>query len=296
MARLFLLLSRTERLARVARCSPASFSTSLLNRVSAKSADQTSIDSTGGFMKSKLLSLCLLMALAVVFESGCATKKYVRNRVAERVTPVENRTGELEETARRNTSQLGELKTSVDDVRGRADRAQATADRATSAAGQANAHVAGVERSVEELRANLDKYTLRNTAMVFFKPGSAVLTNEAMAQLNTLASQITDRSGFIFEIIGHGDTLKATRLDENLAQLRAEAVERYLADRYNIPVMRMFAIGFGAPRMSGEGASESTSATTQSLTRRVDIRVLTSNAAASTARATAARAASTSNP
>jgi outer membrane protein OmpA-like peptidoglycan-associated protein len=247
-------------------------------------------------MKSKLLFLCLFMVLIVVFESGCATKKYVRNRVAERVTPVENRTGELEETARRNTRQLGELKTSVDDVRGRADRAQATADRATSAADQANSHVAGVERSVEDLRANLDKYTLRNTTMVFFKQGSAVLTSEAMAQLNTLASQITDRNGFIFEIIGHGDTLKATRLDEDLAKLRAEAVERYLADRYNIPVMRMFAIGFGAPRTLGESASESSSATTQNITRRVDIRVLTSNAAASTARATSPRAPSTSSP
>ena len=57
----------------------------------------------------KLVSVLMLMALAVAFEFGCATKKYVRNRVAERVTPLENRTGELEETSRRNTQQIGEL-------------------------------------------------------------------------------------------------------------------------------------------------------------------------------------------
>lgn len=247
-------------------------------------------------MKAKLLLLCMVVALTVVFEAGCATKKYVRNRIAERVTPVENRTGELEETARRNTRQIGDLKTSVDDVRGRADRAQATADRAATAADQANSHVAGVERTVEDLRANLDKYTLRNTAMVFFKPGSSVLTSEAMAQLSTLASQITERTGFIFEIVGHGDSLNGTRRDEDLGKLRAEAVERYLADRYNIPVMRMFAIGLGGTRTFG-GASDQTSApTSQSPIRRVDIRVLTSNAVTSTARAAAARAPATSNP
>ena len=247
-------------------------------------------------MKSKLFVVCLLIAFAVAVQSGCATKKYVRNRVAERVTPIENRTGELEETARRNTQQIADAKKNVEDVRGRADRAQVTADRASSAAEQANTHVAGVERSVEDLRANLDKYTLRNTAMVFFKPGSCVLTSEGMAQLDTLASQITDRNGFILEIIGHGDTAKTTRLNENLGKLRAEAVERYLADKNNIPVMRMFAIGFGASRPLGEGGSNSTSATATNLSGRVDIRLLTSNTAAGSARTTTGGARATSNP
>src|SRR5947209_2733452 len=127
----------------------------------------------------KLVCTALLMALAVAFESGCATKKYVRNRVAERVTPLENRTSELEETSRRNSQQIGQLRTGIDDARLRADRAQATADTASSSAEQANTRVAGVERNVEDLRSNLDKYTIQTTSMVFFRPGSAVLTKEA---------------------------------------------------------------------------------------------------------------------
>lgn len=242
-------------------------------------------------MKSRILVVCLTLTFAVAVESGCATKKYVRNRVAERVAPLENRTGELEETARRNTQQIGELRTSVDDVRGRAERAQATADRAASSADRANAEVAAVERNVEDLRANLDKYTLRQTAMVFFKSRSAVLTNEALAQLDTLAAQIKAPSGFILEIIGRGDTPKGTPQDESLAKLRADAVERYLADKHNIPVMRMFTIAFGALRPLGEGASES--ASVQSFGRRVDIRVLASNTTASGAKAPSGRGGST---
>jgi len=77
----------------------------------------------GGEIVNKLLCLSLLMACAVAFESGCATKKYVRSRVAERVTPLENRTGELEETSRRSTQQIGELKVGVEDVRARTEKA-----------------------------------------------------------------------------------------------------------------------------------------------------------------------------
>jgi outer membrane protein OmpA-like peptidoglycan-associated protein len=229
----------------------------------------------------KLVCVALFMALGVAFESGCATKKYVRNRVAERVTPLENRTGELEETSRRNTQQIGGLRTDVDDARMRADKAQSTADRASSSAEQANTRVSGVERNVEDLRANLDKYTLQGTSMVFFKPGSAVLTSEAMAQLDTFASQITDRRGFVLEIIGYGDSAKATNYNQSLAQLRAEAVQRYLADKSNVPLMRMFTVGFGAPRPSMQNASTgetSSSGGAPPLPRRVEIHLLTNAA------------------
>ncbi|HEX5732730.1 MAG TPA: OmpA family protein [Blastocatellia bacterium] len=231
-------------------------------------------------MKIKLVTVIAVMALGVMFETGCATKKYVRNRIAERVTPVENRTTELEETSRRNTQQIGELRSGIEDVRGRSDRAQQTADRAAASAEQANTRLTTIEGSVEDLRSNLDKYTLSNTAMIFFRPGSARLTPEGMAQLDTLASQITDRNGFILEIVGFGDTPKATRYNQSLAQIRAEAVQRYLADKANIPVMRMFALGFGAARPIGQTVSteEPAPAASRALYRRVEIRLLTNNA------------------
>jgi outer membrane protein OmpA-like peptidoglycan-associated protein len=225
----------------------------------------------------KLICVTLLMALAIAFESGCATKKYVRNRVAERVTPLENRTGELEETSRRSTQQIGELRTGVDEVRGRTEKAQATADSASSSAEEANKRVSGVERNVEDLRANLDKYVIQTTSIVFFRPGGVVLTREAMAQLDQLASQITDRRGFVLEIVGYGDSAKATRYNQSVAQLRAEAVQRYLADRDNVPLMRMFAAGFGAARPLIQNAS-TIEAAGQPIARRVEIHLLTNAA------------------
>src|SRR6185295_5436903 len=141
-------------------------------------------------MKTRLAILMALSTIVVMSSVGCATKKYVRNRVSERVAPLENRTGELEETSRRNTQDLARLSTDVTDVRGRADRAQSHADAALTRAEEANTRVNGAEQSVTDLRSNLDNYTLQNTASVHFKFNSYQLTPEAIASLDQLAAQI----------------------------------------------------------------------------------------------------------
>ena len=98
-------------------------------------------------MKFKAMAAACIVA-AVLLGNACATKKYVRNRVNERATPLESRTGELEETSRRNTQDLGKLGRDIDDVRQKTDRAQQQADRAASSAEQANTRVTGIEQSV----------------------------------------------------------------------------------------------------------------------------------------------------
>src|SRR5215831_9787091 len=233
-------------------------------------------------MTKRLIAAVFALTVGVAFESGCATKKYVRNRIAERVQPLENRTSELEETSRRNTTQISQLNSQLSDVTTKVGRAQDTADRAVASAEQANTRIAGIESNVEDIRNNLDKYTVQNTSMVFFRPGSVRLTSEAMAQLDQVASQITDRSGFVLQITGYGDTARPSRYNDNLAQQRAEAVERYLADRHNIPIMRMYALGFGGAGVISRPISGETGGTALApgaqVTRRVDITVLVNSA------------------
>ena len=74
-------------------------------------------------MKLKAMAVAGIVA-AVLLGNACATKKYVRNRVNERATPLESRTGELEETSRRSTQDIGRLGRDVEEVRQRTDRAQ----------------------------------------------------------------------------------------------------------------------------------------------------------------------------
>ena len=214
-----------------------------------------------------------MTAVVALTCAGCATKKYVRNQVSERVTPLEHRTGELEETSRRNTQDIGRLSADITDVRGKADRAQSQADTALNRADQANTRVTGAERTVSDLRANLDSYTLQNTASVRFNFDSYELTPEAKDALNQLASQIKDRDNFILEIQGFADWVGSDAYNNQLTQRRADAVRRYIAEQHNVALFRMHILGFGevrpvADNKTPEGRAEN---------RRVEIRLLTRN-------------------
>jgi outer membrane protein OmpA-like peptidoglycan-associated protein len=214
------------------------------------------------------------IAVAVLIGNACATKKYVRNRVNERATPLESRTGELEETSRRSTQDIGRLGRDVEDVRQRTDRAQSQADRAASSAEQANTRVTGVEQSVSDLRSNLDKYTVQKTVTVQFQAGKSELSPEATASLDELASQIKDRNGFLLEIEGFASSEGKADLNERLSQARSEVVKRYMAEHHNVPLFRMSLIGMGtsrpvAPNETREGREQN---------RRVQVRLLTNNA------------------
>jgi len=224
-------------------------------------------------MKGRLISLIALMAVVAMGSVGCATKKYARNQVSERVTPLEHRTGELEETSRRNTQDIGRLSTDITDVRGKADRAQSQADTALTRADQANSRVSGAEQSVTDLRTNLDNYTLQNTASVRFKFDSYELTPEAKESLDQLAAQIKDRDNFILEIQGFADWVGSDAYNNQLTQKRADAVRRYVAEQHNIALYRMHILGFGkirpvADNKTPEGRAEN---------RRVEIRLLVRN-------------------
>lgn len=224
-------------------------------------------------MKLKAMAI-IGLAVAIPLSSACATKKYVRNRVNERVTPLENRTGELEETSRRNTQDISRMSREVEDVRLRADRAQEQADRAASSAEQANTRVAGVEQSVSDLRSNLDKYTVQKTVSVLFRVGRSELLPEAMSGLDELASQIRDRNGFILEIQGFASSDGTTEANDRLSQARSESVRRYLAERHSVPVFRMYILGLGESRPVAD--NETREGRTQN--RRVEVRLLTNNA------------------
>ena len=224
-------------------------------------------------MKRKAIAVAGI-AIAVLLASACATKKYVRNRVNERATPLENRTGELEETSRRNTQDINRIRTEVAEVSGRTDRAQQTADRAASAAEQANTRVSGVEQSISDLRTNLDKFTVQKTVTVWFKVNKSDLQPEAMTALDELASQIKDRNGFLLEIEGFASADGDVVLNDRLSQERSEAVRRYLAEHHSIPLFRMSILGFGESRP----VADNTTLEGRQQNRRVEVRLLTNNA------------------
>ena len=222
-------------------------------------------------MKSRITIVLALSAFVVVTSSACATKKYARNRINERATPLEQRAGELEETSRRNSQDISKLGENVTEVRGRTNRAQSQADTALARADEANSRAGNTEQSLGDLRANIDKYSLQNTAAVNFKFDSHQLTPEAEQALDQIAAQIKDRGNFILEIQGFADSTGTDVYNNQLTQKRADAVRRYLAEQHNIPLFRMHILGFGEVRaVADNGTREG-----RAQNRRVEVRLLT---------------------
>ena len=54
----------------------------------------------------KMTPVLMALTMLLLLGSACATKKYVRKSVDARLTPVEGRVGELEETSRRTSQDL----------------------------------------------------------------------------------------------------------------------------------------------------------------------------------------------
>ena len=221
-------------------------------------------------MISRIAVVSALSVFVVVSSTACATKKYVRNRINERATPLEQRTGELEETSRRNTQDIARIGEEITDVRGRADRAQSQADTALTRANEANTRVTTTEQSLTDLRTNLDKYTVQNTATVNFESDSWELSDETKAALDGLAAQIRDRDNFILEMEGFADSRGSETYNYQLTQKRAEAVRRYLAEQHNVPLFRMHVLGLGEAR----AVADNTTRDGRAQNRRVEVRLL----------------------
>lgn len=223
----------------------------------------------------RIIVAALGISALVFLGSSCATKKYVRNRVNERVTPLENRTGELEETSRRNTQEISRLSRDIQEVRSLASTAQQQAEKAASSAEQANTRVTGVEQSVEDLKANLDKYTLQKTVTVLFDAGKSDLTPDAAAVLDQLGQQLRGRSGYLVELEGFASAEGPADLNERLSQSRCEIVKRYLAEHFDLPLFRMSILGFGTSKPVADNSTPDG----RKLNRRVEVRLLSNNAA-----------------
>lgn len=240
--------------------------------------------------------LFVVLIVAAVMVSGCATRKYVRGEVgalepqiaevrdaqaqqAERIDAVDRRASEGLNAANRATT----LATNAADTATAADRRAANAERRADGAQQtAQGALNAVEtfQSRFETRiANLDKYKISDQKTVTFKFDSEELSKEAVSKLDVLLGLVSkDETGYIIELQGFTDNIGTEKYNFGLSERRAESVMRYLVSN-NVPLYRISIVGLGE---KSPVANNSTAAG-RDQNRRVDIRILRTSGTATTA-------------
>jgi outer membrane protein OmpA-like peptidoglycan-associated protein len=211
-----------------------------------------------------------IAVLAVGGSTACATKKFVRTSVGEvndKVDSLGRSVEETQERTRRNEGRISEVD----------QKAQAAAQSAQ----QANDSALAANKAAEEVGGRLTDFDKANRRLVYevvlsedsgnFKFGKTTLPDEAKQKIDQVVSQLKqDPKNVWIEIEGHTDNVGDKTVNEKIGLERAQAVERYLYEQYQIPLHKMSVISYGeekpvAPNKTKEGRAQN---------RRVVIKIL----------------------
>ncbi len=226
----------------------------------------------------RFLRLAVVAGATCLLLGGCSTKNYVRTQTA----PLVQKTNELDDATAANNRQIHEV-----DQKAQAGitQAQQSADSASQQAQAATQSASHAQQSAQEavnradslsgLVAGLDNYKQVGDVAVTFGFDKADLTREGKAQLDQFAAQLGTTKSYILEVTGGTDSVGSKEYNYDLSQRRASAVVQYLASKYNIAPHRFYLIGIGKDK---EVASNTT-ASGRAKNRRVEVQLLSNDAA-----------------
>ena len=225
-------------------------------------------------MLRKLFMAVPVTALVLGGTTACASKKFVRTSVGEVNGKVDSLGRSVEETQERTRRNEGKI-TEVDQKAQAADQ-KAQAASAAAATAQSTAVEVG-----NKANARFDSIDATNKRLVYevvlsedqgnFKFGQTKLPDEAKMKIDEMVQALKqDPKNVFIEIEGHTDNVGDKLINEKIGLERAEAVQRYLYEQYQIPLHKMNVISYGedkpaAPNKTREGRAQN---------RRVVIKVL----------------------
>lgn len=234
-------------------------------------------------------------ALSLVGTGCVATHKYVAKTVApveQRVTATESKNGDQDRQIAAQGTHLDELdrdasrtKEKLTDVDAKAvqageaakaadqkaGNAQQSADGAKQAADGAKQTADGAQQGVNQLGQTvqaMNKFHMLKSETVLFPVNASKLTSDAKDQLNSL-KEVTSQDRYLIEVQGFTDKTGDPVYNENLSAERAQAVARFLANEFDIPVRNISILGSGYARPVGDDTTRDG----RKMNRRVEVRV-----------------------
>jgi len=195
----------------------------------------------------QLFGIFLIPCLLVIF-MGCASTKYVNKKVEE-----------LEGKIQENQDVIETLSQNLDQVDNKADEAKSISEQALKEAQEALKKAVALgeyqEFWTKEINFDFDKY---------------ILTNIGQNVLDEIGAKMQQDLQLILEISGHTDAIGNNKYNLLLGHNRAESVKRYLVEKFNISLTRMYTVSFG----ESKPVAENDSPKGRAANRRVDLRLL----------------------
>lgn len=199
-----------------------------------------------------------------------ARKKYVQRQLS----PIRNRVNELDDLTAENARQIKDVDARAQEGIRQADAKAAQADQHAVDAGnraqQANQTATQASsrlNNVEQVVGNIDQYQTASQTEIRFRPGHTALGTSSKQALDDMTANLGDQKGYIIEV--QGFSTAGGQAGVQSSQAMANSVVRYLVEKGNVPVYRIYVMGMGNAKLP---ASES--ATAKSHGNRVEISLL----------------------
>ena len=201
-----------------------------------------------------------------------ARKKYVQRQLS----PIRNRVNELDDLTAANAKEIKDVDARAQEGIRQADAKATMADQhATDAGNRAQqANQTAVQAStrlntVEHVVGNIDQYQPANETEIRFRTGQTGLSSKAKAAIDDMTANLKDQKGYIIEV--QGFSVGAGQAGIQSSQAMANSVVRYLVEKNDIPVYRIFVMGMGNAKLPA------TDGTTRAHGNRVEISLLKNN-------------------
>ena len=178
----------------------------------------------------------VIMLVAGLTVTGCASKKYVQEQVANSESVTNGKIGEVQTSVEGNQKEITALHQTDAEMQKQLDKISATAKEALDRAKKAGklaegTFIAETILTDEDVRFGFDNYKL---------------SDEAKAALDTFAVKVIQKNvGVYIEIQGFTDNIGSESYNLSLGYKRAEKVMKYLASEKGFPLHRMNVTSFG---------------------------------------------------
>jgi len=139
-------------------------------------------------------------------------------------------------------TRAGEAATAADQ---KAGNAQQAADGARQAADGAHTFAEQGLNRLGQTMESMNKFQMAKSEAVLFGFNQDKMSDEAKTQLDELGNQAKSMSRYVIEVQGFTDKTGPATYNDVLSERRAQAVARYLANQYQIPVRTIAILGSG---------------------------------------------------